>query len=146
MLFRSAHELLAVLVDNPDLAFSASELAELTEVPPGSVSKTLSRLANDELVRRIDGYWAATDDVNAERPFLGSEYTVAVITTTAREAAVELTADSFSEGRLDRFPSYVNPWSLHVFQHADIDRRVGQLRERTVKAVADGIQRFVRPG
>ena len=63
----NAHELLAVLVDNPDLAFSASELAELTEVPPGSVSKTLSRLANDELVRRIDGYWAATDDVAAER-------------------------------------------------------------------------------
>ena len=83
---------------------------------------------------------------NAERPFFGSEYTVAVVTTTAREAAVELTADSFSEGRLDRYPSYVNPWSLHVFQHADIDRRVGQLRERTVKAVADGIRRFVQSG
>ena len=27
----NAHGLLAVLVDNPDLAFSASELAELTE-------------------------------------------------------------------------------------------------------------------
>ena len=83
---------------------------------------------------------------NTERPFFGSEYTVAVITTTAREAAVELTADSFSEGRLDRYPSYVNPWSLHVFQHADVDRRVGQLRERTVEAVAAGIHRFVRPG
>ena len=83
---------------------------------------------------------------NAERPFFGSEYIVAVITTTAREAAVELIADSFSEGRLDRYPSYVNPWSLHVFQHADVDRRVGQLREQTVKAVADGIQRFVRLG
>jgi len=83
---------------------------------------------------------------NAERPFFGSEYTVAVITTTAREAAVELTANSFSEGRLDRYPSYVNPWSLHVFQHDDVDRRVGQLGERTVEAVADGIRRFVRPG
>jgi DNA-binding transcriptional ArsR family regulator len=63
----NAHELLAVLVDNPDLAFTASELAELTDVPLGSVSKTLSRLEEDDLVRRIDGYWAVTDDVTASR-------------------------------------------------------------------------------
>jgi DNA-binding transcriptional ArsR family regulator len=63
----NAHELLSVLVDTPDLAFSAGELAELTDVPPGSVSKTLSRLEDDGLVRRIDGYWAATDDVTAKR-------------------------------------------------------------------------------
>lgn len=61
----NGHEILAVLVDNPDLAFSASELAELTDVPSGSVSKTLERLVDDDLVRRIDGYWAAADDVTA---------------------------------------------------------------------------------
>lgn len=63
----NAHDLLAVLVDHPDLAFSAAELAELTPVPRGSVSKTLSRLEDDGLVRRIDGYWAATDEVTADR-------------------------------------------------------------------------------
>ncbi|WP_254838951.1 hypothetical protein [Natronomonas marina] len=39
----------------------------------------------------------------------------------------------------------VNPWSLHVFQHDDVDRRVGQLDEATVAAVAEGIGEFVRP-
>jgi DNA-binding transcriptional ArsR family regulator len=63
----NAHELLAVLVDNPDLAFSAGELAELTEIPVGSVSKTLSRLEDDGLVRRLDGFWAATDEVTAKQ-------------------------------------------------------------------------------
>lgn len=82
---------------------------------------------------------------NEDRPFFGEEYTVAVITTTPREAAVELTAASFDEGHLDRYPSYVNPWSLHVFQHDDIDRRVGQLDASTMEAVADGIDDFLRP-
>ncbi|WP_254838953.1 type II toxin-antitoxin system PemK/MazF family toxin [Natronomonas marina] len=45
---------------------------------------------------------------NEDRPFFGEEYTVAVITTTVREAAVEVTAESFVEGRLDRYPSYRN--------------------------------------
>ena len=86
------------------------------------------------------------DRLERRAAVLRSEYTVAVITTTAHEAAVELTANSFSESRLDRYPSYVNPWSLHVFQHDDVDRRVGQLREQMVEAVADGIRRFGRPG
>lgn len=61
----NGHELLAVLVEHPDMAFAASELAELTEVPASSVNKTLSRLEGDGLVRRIDGYWAADDDLAA---------------------------------------------------------------------------------
>lgn len=61
----NAHEILSVLVANSELAFSASELAELTDVPSGSVSKTLSRLEDEGLVRRIDGFWAATEDVTA---------------------------------------------------------------------------------
>lgn len=63
----NAHEILSVLVANAELAFSASELAELTDVPSGSVSKTLSRLEDEGLVRRIDGYWAAAEDVTATR-------------------------------------------------------------------------------
>lgn len=82
---------------------------------------------------------------NERRPFFGEEYTVAVITTTRRDAAVELTADSFVAGRLDRYPSYVNPWSLHVFRHDDVDRRVGQLDPTVVTDVAAGIEEYVRP-
>lgn len=61
----NAHELLEVLAKSPEFGFTASELAELTEVPAGSVSKTLSRLEEDGLVRRIDGYWTVADDVVA---------------------------------------------------------------------------------
>lgn len=61
----NAHELLSVLVEHPDMGFTASELAELTDVPAGSVSKTLTRLDERGLVRRIDGYWAVADDVAA---------------------------------------------------------------------------------
>lgn len=61
----NAHKILSVLVANSELAFSASELAEITDVPSGSVSKTLSRLEDQDLVRRIDGYWAAAEDVTA---------------------------------------------------------------------------------
>jgi mRNA interferase MazF len=82
---------------------------------------------------------------NEDRPFYGEEYTVAVITTKDRNQAIELSEGSFVEGRLDRYPSYVNPWSLHVFQHDDVDRRVGMLSESVMKDVADGIHEFVQP-
>lgn len=61
----NAHRILAVLVENSDLAFAPAELVELTGVPRGSVGKTLARLEEKELVRSIDGYWAAADDLAA---------------------------------------------------------------------------------
>lgn len=81
---------------------------------------------------------------NPDRPFFGREYTVAVVTTKEREEATELPADSLAEGRLDHDPSFVNPWSLHIFQHADIDRRVAQIDEELMCEVAKEIYRFVR--
>jgi DNA-binding transcriptional ArsR family regulator len=63
----NAHRILAVLVENADLAFSPAELVELTEVPRGSVGKTLARLEEKGLVRSIDGYWAAADDLAARQ-------------------------------------------------------------------------------
>ena len=43
---------------------------------------------------------------NRNRPFFGDRYTVAVITSTERQAAVELDAASLSEGELKTYPSY----------------------------------------
>lgn len=63
----NAHAILAVLAAHPDLAFTPSELAELADVQRGSVSKTLSRLADEGLVRSIDGYWTVADDFAAGR-------------------------------------------------------------------------------
>jgi DNA-binding transcriptional ArsR family regulator len=61
----NAHELLSVLLDHPDMGFSPSELADLTNVPYSSVPKTLSRLEEKGLVRQVDSYWTVAGDVAA---------------------------------------------------------------------------------
>lgn len=61
----NGHAILRVLLEHPDLGFTPSELAELTEIPSGSVSKTLSRLEDRELVEQIDGYWVVADEAHA---------------------------------------------------------------------------------
>jgi mRNA interferase MazF len=76
---------------------------------------------------------------NRNRPLFGDRYTVAVITSTDRETAVELTADSLTEGELKTYPSYVSPWSLHVFPHQEITKRVAQIDDSTMTGVADRI-------
>jgi mRNA-degrading endonuclease toxin of MazEF toxin-antitoxin module len=76
---------------------------------------------------------------NRNRPFFGDRYTVAVITSTERVTAVELTAPSLAEGELKTYPSYVSPWSLHVFPHEEITKRVAQVDEETMRAVADRV-------
>lgn len=63
----NAYELLEVLLDHPDMGFSPRELAELTDVKHTSVHKTLARLENDGLVRKVDSYWAVADDVAGSR-------------------------------------------------------------------------------
>lgn len=66
----NAHTILRVLLEHPNLGFTQSEFAELTEIPDGSISKTLSRLADRDLVERIDGYWLIADEADAE--YVGS--------------------------------------------------------------------------
>lgn len=61
----NAHELLTVLLDHPEMGFSPKELTDLTDVPHSSVHKTLSRLQERGLVRKVDSYWAVADDVAA---------------------------------------------------------------------------------
>ncbi|ESS09514.1 MAG: PemK-like protein [uncultured archaeon A07HN63] len=76
---------------------------------------------------------------NRNRPFHGERYTVAVITSTEREQAIELTEPSLTEGELKSYPSYVSPWSLHVFPAQEIEKRVAQLDSETQRAVAETI-------
>lgn len=82
---------------------------------------------------------------NGSRPFFGSEYTVAVITTTERRVAVELTPESLREGRLKEYPGFVNAWSLHVFPHGDVVQRVAQVHTDILGEVADRIYDLVTP-
>ena len=79
---------------------------------------------------------------NDERPYQGKQYTVAIVTTTERSEAVQLAGDALTEGTLHADPSFVNPWSVHEFEHAEIDRRVAQTSGDVIQAVADGIARF----
>ena len=58
----NAHALLSVLVQHPDLGFTAAELADLTDVPSGSVGKTLARLEERGLVEQLEGHWVVADD------------------------------------------------------------------------------------
>jgi len=81
---------------------------------------------------------------NPERPFFGDRYTVAVVTSTEREDAVPLTAESLTEGELKTYPSYVSPWSLHVFPDGEITKRVAQVDESTMKAVTTEIHDLTR--
>jgi mRNA interferase MazF len=81
---------------------------------------------------------------NRNRPFFGDRYTVAVITSTEREMAVELTTESLTEGELKTYPSYVSPWSLHVFPHQEITKRVAQTDDPIMTGVADEIHDLTR--
>lgn len=80
---------------------------------------------------------------NAERPYQGEQYTIAVVTTTERDEAVRLGSDDLIEGSLNVFPSFINPWSVHEFERTEIDRRVAQVSDDVIRAVADGITRYV---
>lgn len=79
---------------------------------------------------------------NDERPFHGERYTVAVVTSTERSEAVPLTRKSLTEGELKTYPSYVSPWSLHVFPAREITKRVAQVGEATMTDVATEITRI----
>lgn len=81
---------------------------------------------------------------NRNRPFYGDRYTVAVITSTGRETAIELVAESLIDGELKTYPSYVSPWSLHVFPYQEIVKRVAQVDEETKKSVAATIHELTR--
>jgi len=81
---------------------------------------------------------------NQNRPFYGDRYTVAVITSTERQRAIELTASSLTEGEFKTHPSYVSPWSLHVFPDQEIVKRVAQVDEETMRTVAAEIHELTR--
>lgn len=61
------HELLATLLEHPDMGFTPRELADLTDVTHSSIHKSLTRLREKGLVRKIDSYWAVEDDIAASR-------------------------------------------------------------------------------
>ncbi|MEZ3116378.1 type II toxin-antitoxin system PemK/MazF family toxin [Halobaculum sp. MBLA0147] len=82
---------------------------------------------------------------NDRRPFHGERYTVCVVTSTERDRTVTLTESELTEGELKISPSYASPWSLHVFSHGEVLKRVAQVDDETVSAVAGEIRRLTEP-
>lgn len=56
------HQVLAFLAEHDDQAFTQSEIAEGTGLPPGNVGAVLSRLEERGLVRHKGRYWAIAED------------------------------------------------------------------------------------
>ena len=84
-------------------------------------------------------YVLLSDD---RHPFHGREYIAAVVTTTNREDAVPLEADSFEEGSLPR-RSYVSPWNPLTLKESQIDRRVATLSGAVVDDVVAELNAYV---
>ena len=80
---------------------------------------------------------------NDHVPFHGQEYVAAVITTTARTEAVELTTDRFERGRLPR-TSYVSPWSVLTLKHWMITKQPAQATDGTVDEVRRELNSYLR--
>jgi mRNA-degrading endonuclease toxin of MazEF toxin-antitoxin module len=78
-------------------------------------------------------YVCLSDD---SHPFQDEEALYAAVTTTRRAVAIPLGDDEFVSGGLPR-ESYVNPWTVVVIRHADIEKEEGRLDEVTTEKIAE---------
>lgn len=83
----NAHTILSFLSEHPDQGFTPKEITEATDVPSGSVGKTLKRLEERQLVRHEEPYWAFGDD-DRVGTYLGMLSSLETITD--REATEDL--------------------------------------------------------
>ena len=82
---------------------------------------------------------------NRQVPFHGREYIAAVITTTARTEAVELTTDRFERGQLPR-KSCVSPWSVLTLKDWMIRKQPAEVTDATVDEVAQELYAYLQTG
>lgn len=75
-------------------------------------------------------------------PFSTEEALYAAVTSTQREAAIQLTVADFSTGGLPR-ESYVNPWTIVSIRHADMGEQQGRLVEATLDTIARAATRYL---
>ncbi len=53
----NGEKILNFLLKNPDKAYTRNEIMEATDIKPGSIGVTLTRLEEKELVRHKGNYW-----------------------------------------------------------------------------------------
>lgn len=80
---------------------------------------------------------------NDRVPFHGQEYVAAVVTTTARTEAVELTPDRFERGGLPR-RSYVSPWSVLTLKDWMITKQPAAVTDATVDEVRHELDAYLQ--
>ncbi len=93
----NADRVLRFLSENPDKAFTQSEIRESTGVKKGSISVVLSRLEERGLVRHKGNYWAICDK---ER--LASESSFRETAKAANERFGEEDMDEWLEHAADK--------------------------------------------
>lgn len=82
---------------------------------------------------------------NDRVPFHGQEYVAAVITTTARPEAVELTNNRIERGGLPR-TSYVSPWSALTLKDWMITKQPAEATDATVDEVRQELNVYLQTG
>lgn len=58
----NAYKVLSFLGEQPELGFKPAEISDHVDIPEGSVSPTLARLEERDLVDHEPPYWSAVDD------------------------------------------------------------------------------------
>jgi mRNA-degrading endonuclease toxin of MazEF toxin-antitoxin module len=82
---------------------------------------------------------------NDQVPFHGQEYIAAVVTTTARTEAVELTANRLERGRLPK-TSYVSLWSVLTLKDWMITKQPAEATDTTVDVVQQELETYLQTG
>jgi mRNA-degrading endonuclease toxin of MazEF toxin-antitoxin module len=82
---------------------------------------------------------------NARVLFHGQEYIAAVITTTARTEAAELTNNRFGRGRLPR-TSYVSPGSVLTLKDWMITKQPAEATDATIDMVQQELETYLQTG
>jgi PemK-like protein. len=80
---------------------------------------------------------------NEAVPFHGEEYIAAVITSTARNAALELTESRFERGELPR-TSFVSPWSILTLKDCMITKQPAEVTDETVSEVQQELNSYLK--
>jgi len=80
---------------------------------------------------------------NKQHPFHGEEYIAAIVTTTAREQAIELTEERIDEGRLPKV-SHVSPWAVLTLKDWMITQQPAKATNSTVEDVYRDLGIYLR--
>lgn len=80
---------------------------------------------------------------NSTHPFHGQEYVAAVITTTPRREAIELTSGRIERGKLPR-QSFVSPWSVTTLKGTMISKKPAQATDKTVSDTRRELNKYLK--